>query len=111
MKRTTLVLVALFSLSGEALAAPSPAAKAAKVSRAQAARTALATVPGGTIREGELEREHGKLLWSFDIARSGTRDITEVQVDAVTGKTVSVTTESPAQERREKTRGAGKTGH
>jgi hypothetical protein len=41
-------------------------------------------------------------VWSFDIAAPGTRDITEVQVDAVTGAIVSVETETPAQQAAEK---------
>ncbi len=58
--------------------------------------------PGGTIRESELEHEHGKLVWSFDIATPWTTDITEVQVDAVTGEIVSVETETPGQQEAER---------
>jgi uncharacterized membrane protein YkoI len=74
----------------------------AKVQRAEAERTALAKVPGGTIKEGELEKEKGKLIWSFDITTPGTKDITEVGVDAITGVIVSVDKESPADEAKEK---------
>jgi uncharacterized membrane protein YkoI len=74
----------------------------AKVSRADAEKTALAKVPGGSIKEGELEKENGKLIWSFDIATPGTKDVTEVQVDAVTGELVSVAKETPAQQEAEK---------
>src|ERR1051326_6977184 len=66
----------------------------AKISRADAEKTALAKVPGGTIKEGELEKEKGKLIWSFDILIPGASDIREVQVDAVTGEVVSVETET-----------------
>ncbi|MBI3874927.1 MAG: PepSY domain-containing protein [Verrucomicrobia bacterium] len=74
----------------------------AKISRADAEKAALAKVPGGTIKEGELEKEHGKLIWSFDIATPGTKDVTEVQVDAVTGAVVSVEKETPEQQEKEK---------
>jgi len=74
----------------------------AKISKGEAERIALTKAPGGTIKEGELEKEHGKLIWSFDIATSGTKDITEVQVDAITGQIVSVENESAAQEAKEK---------
>jgi hypothetical protein len=74
----------------------------AKVSRADAQYTALAKVPGGTIKEGELEREKGKLIWSFDIATPGSKDITEVQVDAVSGAIVAVDKETPAEQAKEK---------
>jgi hypothetical protein len=74
----------------------------AKVSRADAEKTALAKVPGGKIKEGELEKEKGKLIWSFDISTPGTTDIKEVQVNAITGEVVSVETESAAAEAKEK---------
>ncbi len=74
----------------------------ARVSRADAEKTALEKVPGGTIKEGELEKEKGKLIWSFDISIPGSKDIKEVQVDAVTGQVVSVETETAATEAKEK---------
>lgn len=73
----------------------------ARIPRAQAEQTALAAVPGGKITEGELEREHGKLIWSFDIATAGSKDITEIQVDAVTGRIVARETETPKQQAAE----------
>ena len=74
----------------------------AAVSRVDAEKVALARVPNGTIKESELETEHGKLVWSFDIATPGTTDITEVQVDAKTGDVVSVEKETLAQQQAEK---------
>ena len=43
----------------------------AKVSKDDAEKTALAKVPNGTIKEAEIEKEHGKLIWSFDIDHAG----------------------------------------
>jgi hypothetical protein len=74
----------------------------AKVSRADAEKSALAKVPGGTIKEGELEKEKGKLIWSFDITTPGSSDIKEVQVDAISGQVVSVEIETAAAEVKEK---------
>lgn len=74
----------------------------AKVTEAGAQKIALAKVPGGTIQESELEKEKGKLVWSFDIATAGTQDITEVLVDALTGEIVAMEKEAP--DRREKGR-------
>jgi uncharacterized membrane protein YkoI len=74
----------------------------AKISKADAEKIALAKVPGGTIKESGLEKEKGKLLYSFDIATPGTRDITEVQVDAITGAILSVDKETEADEAKEK---------
>jgi uncharacterized membrane protein YkoI len=73
----------------------------AKITLEAATQTALAKVPGGTIKSSELERENGKLIWSFDIAKPKTRNISEVQVDAKTGTIVSETTETPKQQRAE----------
>ena len=70
----------------------------AKVSKTDAGKTALAKVPNGTIKEGELEKEKGRLIWSFDIATPDTKDITEVNVDANTGAVVSVGKESADNE-------------
>jgi uncharacterized membrane protein YkoI len=74
----------------------------AKISKAEAERIALEQAPNGTIKEGELEKEKGRLIWSFDITKPGSRDTTEVNVDAQSGQVVSVTTETPEQEANEK---------
>jgi uncharacterized membrane protein YkoI len=75
----------------------------AKVSREAATKTALAKVKGGTLKEdGEIEKEKGRIVWSFDIAKPGSKDITEVMIDAVTGKVVSVEKENPKAQAKEK---------
>ena len=73
----------------------------AKVSRADAEKIALAKAPNGTIKEGELEKEKGKLIWSFDITTPDTKDITEVAVDAITGDVVAVEKEAAESETKE----------
>ncbi len=73
----------------------------AKISKTQAEKTALAKVHHGKVKSSELEKEHGKLVWSVDITKHGTKNITEVQVDAMTGKVVGVETETPEQEAKE----------
>jgi hypothetical protein len=74
----------------------------AKVSRADAEKTALSKVPGGTIKEGGIEKEKGKLIWSFDITTPGSKDTTEVAVDALTGEVVAIDKETPEDEAKEK---------
>jgi uncharacterized membrane protein YkoI len=74
--------------------------KEAKISEAKAREIALKRVPG-TIEAGELEREHGKLLYSFDI-RTSKPGVMEVQVSAITGKVLSVVHETPKAEAAEK---------
>lgn len=73
----------------------------ANISRQAAQQTALAKVPGGTLKAGELEQENGRLQWSFDIATPDSPDITEVNVDAMTGNVISVDKESPGREAKE----------
>ena len=68
----------------------------AKVSKDDAQKTAQAKVPNGTVKESELEKEKGKLIWSFDFSIPDSKDIKEVNVDAMTGDVVGdVETETP----------------
>ncbi len=62
----------------------------AKVTEDSARAVALARVPHATVTEVELEQEHGSLVWSFDLTVAGKPGIEEVNVDALTGKVVSV---------------------
>ena len=71
-----------------------------KITMAQARATALKKAPG-TVKSQELENEHGKLIYSFDIATSKSA-ITEVNVDALNGKIVAVQQENAAKEAAEK---------
>jgi uncharacterized membrane protein YkoI len=73
----------------------------AKVSQSDAQATAVAQVPSGTVKDSELEKEHGHLQWSFDMATPGTTDITEVNVDAMTGKVLSIDKEKAEDEAKE----------
>ena len=74
--------------------------KEAKISMKKARSIALAKAPG-KIKSSELEREGGKLIYSFDIRnRKGT--ITEVNVNAMDGTVVDVHQEKAAKEAAEK---------
>jgi uncharacterized membrane protein YkoI len=61
----------------------------AKLDRDAAEKIALARVPGGTVQEAELEKERGRLIWSFEITTTGSDEVTEVEVDAKTGEVIS----------------------
>lgn len=74
----------------------------AKLTESDARKIAMAKVPNGTIKEGELEMEKGKLQWSFDISTPGTKDITEVNINAITGEIISIDKETPADQAKEK---------
>lgn len=77
-------------------------AKIAKVSKDSATKIALARVPGATVESGEIEREGGRLIWSFDMQTAGKAGIDEVNVNAMTGKVVGKTQhETPKSEKKE----------
>jgi N-methylhydantoinase A/oxoprolinase/acetone carboxylase beta subunit len=86
---------------------PAALKKDAKISIEDARATALKKVPG-EIQEEELEKENGKLVYSFDIRATGQKDITEVQVSATDGSIVSVEKENAASEAKEKKQDSGK---
>ena len=68
----------------------------AKIAADQAREVALSAVPG-TIKQSDLETEHGRLIYSFEIERPGQRGITEVNVSAQDGTIVDVHYERPAR--------------
>jgi hypothetical protein len=49
----------------------------AKVTEQDATATVLARVPHGTVQRSVLEKEHGRLIGSFDIAQPTSKDLTE----------------------------------
>ena len=65
----------------------------AKITKADAEKTALASVTGGTVKDAEIEKEKGVLIWSVEITTPGSTDVTEVNVDATTGKIVGTEVE------------------
>jgi uncharacterized membrane protein YkoI len=73
----------------------------AKITEDAARATALADVPNGKVESAELEREHGHLLYSFDIKVDSKPGLEEVHVDAITGKLLSRKHETAAHERAE----------
>ena len=75
--------------------------KEAKIPLSTAQATALKEVPGGRVASHELEREKGKLIYSFDIKVAGKSGIEEVNVDALTGAVVDKSHESAADEKKE----------
>lgn len=76
--------------------------KEAKVTEPDARKTALAQVPGGKVQSHELERENGKLIYSYDIKVAGKSGVEEVNVDAVTGAVVAHEHEDAKAEAKEK---------
>src|SRR5437764_1351705 len=88
--------------AGESEQDQSALAREAKITMEQARATALNRAPGN-VESSELEREHGLLVYSFDI-RNAKGTITEVQVNALTGKIARIEHENKKQEAAEKGR-------
>ena len=78
----------------------------AKITGDAAMRSALSRVPGGHIESAELEKEKGRLVYSFDIvAKDGLH---EVNIDANSGEVLENKIETPADEAKEKAEDAAK---
>jgi uncharacterized membrane protein YkoI len=106
-------LIMLFCVGGRASAQASKAPekkasseaalrKEAKIAERDARKTALAAVPGGKVQSHELERENGKLIYSYDIKVAGRSGVEEVNVDAMTGAVVAHEHEDAKAEAKEK---------
>jgi hypothetical protein len=102
MKIMTMTWAGALILTTFSTAADDPKLVAeAKVGEADARVSALAQVKGGVVQAEELEREHGHLIYSYDIKVPGKSGIDEVAVDAITGKVLSKVHETPKMERAE----------
>jgi len=80
----------------------------AKIPEATARATALAEVPNGTVKSSELEREKGKLIYSYDIKVAGKTGVEEIAVNAIDGTIVSREHETPKMEKKEAAKEAKK---
>ena len=100
-----MVLPAIAALAAASAAVAAPTQKElmkqATITKSQAEKIAINKVRGAKIQSEELENEHGALVWSFDLVKSGTKNVTEVLVNAKTGRIVSVTKETPSDQARE----------
>ena len=92
---TILTLAVLFSLS--AIVAD---AQTKKIGMKRAKEIASQQVQG-KFKSSELEKEHGKLIYSFDILNKEGK-IMEVEIDAYTGAVIVVEEETPEKEAAEK---------
>jgi uncharacterized membrane protein YkoI len=75
--------------------------KEAKITEPAARATALKEVPTGTVKKFELERENGKLIYSYDISVPGKTGIEEVAINAIDGTIVTHEHETPKAEKAE----------
>lgn len=76
--------------------------KLAKVTPEQAQTAVRTRFPTAVFKAGEIERENGKLIYSFDLEVPGTKGVEEVHVDGATGKVLRSEHEDPKHEPRAK---------
>ena len=77
--------------------------KEAKISMEEAKEIALKHVKKDSkIESSELERENGKLIYSFDVREPNRKDVTEVNVNAMDGKIVAIHHENAKKEAAQK---------
>lgn len=62
----------------------------ARITEDSAAKVAMARIPNGRIRAVELEREHGKLIYSYELKVPHRSGVEEVNVNAIDGSVVNV---------------------
>jgi len=70
-----------------------------KITKEQATKAVLEQFKDASIQESELEKENGKLIWSFDLKIGDA--IKEVWVDANTGEVIKAEEESEVKEKQE----------
>ncbi len=113
-RSAAVVVVALVVYAGGAQAQkPKPAqrpqreetqeqlAREARISEEQAREVALKRYPNATVTATELEREHGRLIYSMELKVPGRSGVQEVNVNARTGKLVNTEHESAKTEKAE----------
>lgn len=111
MKITMLAMAAALAMTAGNAAAQTPRhartetqaelAREARIPMAKARETALAGARGAHVKSEELERDHGRLVYAFDLAMPGKSGMEEVQVDAMTGHVISRKHESEKAEKKE----------
>ena len=92
-KIAIIVAIALFGVI-------SASAQAKYIGMKRAKQIAMKQVKG-KIKSSELEKEKGKMIYSFDI-RNPKGGITEVNINAITGKVIAVEVENAKDEAKEK---------
>lgn len=101
LMKTFLTLLLLYLLPAAGFSAE-PEATKDKITRDEAQHIALKQVPDGSVKSARLEREKGKKFWSVEIAKAGSKALTEVRVDALSGQILTAREPMPPAEGSEK---------
>ncbi len=89
MKTTLLALLFCFGASAFGCAATTHGG-VARLPQSDAEDIARAKVPRGTVERSKLGWQYSKLVWNLEVSSPDTTDVTELQIDAVTGEIVSM---------------------
>ena len=101
--RSVILIIALsaFGISSGVTSDKNEAKHSSKITKTRAERIALTKVPGGSIRNAELETARGRPFWSVYIAKPGSKNAKEIRVDATSGQILAVQTERPEDQAEE----------
>jgi len=90
MKAMSRSALSLFLCLSFVCASPIEQQGGAKITRNEAEHIALARYPDARVTAAKLEPVQGNLVWSIEMARPKSKKITEVAVDAMTGRLATV---------------------
>jgi uncharacterized membrane protein YkoI len=99
-------IIATFLVAMFAVVSVSVSAQTKVIGMKRAKQIAMKRV-SGKIQSSELEKERGQMVYSFDI-RNKKGGITEILINAYTGKIVEIKNETAADEAKEKRQDAKK---
>jgi uncharacterized membrane protein YkoI len=99
-------IIATFLVAMFAVVSVSVSAQTKVIGMKRAKQIAMKRV-SGKIQSSELEKERGQMVYSFDIRNKKGR-ITEILINAYTGKIVEIKNETAADEAKEKREDANK---
>ena len=88
MKAMSRSALSLFLCLSFVCASPIEQQGGAKITRNEAEHIALARYPDARVTAAKLETVQGKLIWSIEMARPKSKRLTEVVVDAMSGRIV-----------------------
>jgi Peptidase propeptide and YPEB domain len=88
MKQISFLALGLFLCLSFLSASPLDSKSGTKITKNEAEHIALQRCPG-RVTAAKLETMRGKKVWLLDIAQPKSKEITQVAVDAVTGRIAS----------------------
>lgn len=77
---------------------PRTAASPTRISEDVARSVASERFPDSAFERSDLEKEHGRLIWSIQLRPHGSNAVREVHIDALSGEIVATEVETDSQD-------------